>query len=149
MHLLNCTLHGATVLSTGEARAVWDRHSAAFIDVLPQAPRPAGLPASTIWREKPREYIPSSIWLPDTGYGRLSAGTEEYLKRGLAHATGGNQAALQAQVRLEDQGLLGIAIRPPTVPEGEARLRLSFSAAHSAADVTQLCDALAGLEPPR
>jgi 7-keto-8-aminopelargonate synthetase-like enzyme len=35
------------------------------------------------------------------------------------------------------------------VPEGEARLRLSFSAAHSDADVARLCDALAGLEPPR
>ncbi|HEY3146791.1 MAG TPA: 8-amino-7-oxononanoate synthase [Dongiaceae bacterium] len=62
---------------------------------------------------------------------------------------GGNEATLQAQAWLEEQWLLGIAIRPPTVPEGEARLRLSFSAAHSDADVTRLCDALAGLEPPR
>jgi 8-amino-7-oxononanoate synthase len=60
---------------------------------------------------------------------------------------GGNEATLRAQAWLEEQGLLGIAIRPPTVPEGEARLRLSFSAAHSGADVTRLCDALAGLEP--
>jgi 8-amino-7-oxononanoate synthase len=62
---------------------------------------------------------------------------------------GGNAATLQAQARLEEQGLLGIAIRPPTVPDGEGRLRLSFSAAHNETDVARLCDALAGLEPPR
>jgi len=62
---------------------------------------------------------------------------------------GGNGTTLAAQARLEERGLLAIAIRPPTVPEGEARLRLSFSAAHSDADVTRLCEALAGLERPR
>jgi 8-amino-7-oxononanoate synthase len=61
---------------------------------------------------------------------------------------GGNDTTLAAQARLEEQGLLAIAIRPPTVPEGEARLRLSFSAAHADADVMRLCDALVGLERP-
>ena len=37
---------------------------------------------------------------------------------------GSNAAALAAQAALEDHGLLCIAIRPPTVPEGTARLRL-------------------------
>ncbi|MGH6892179.1 MAG: 8-amino-7-oxononanoate synthase [Dongiaceae bacterium] len=62
---------------------------------------------------------------------------------------GRNDATLAAQARLEEQGLLAIAIRPPTVPEGEARLRLSFSASHSNDDVARLTDALAGLERPR
>jgi 8-amino-7-oxononanoate synthase len=62
---------------------------------------------------------------------------------------GGNAATLAAQTRLEEQGVLAIAIRPPTVPDGEARLRLSFSAAHADVDVARLCEAIAGLEPPR
>ena len=42
------TLQGAAVLSTNAARDHWEWRDAVFIDVLPQAPRPAGLPASTI-----------------------------------------------------------------------------------------------------
>ena len=41
-------------LSTDAAQALWEKRDAVFIDVLPQPPRPAGLPASTIWRPKPR-----------------------------------------------------------------------------------------------
>jgi 8-amino-7-oxononanoate synthase len=62
---------------------------------------------------------------------------------------GANDATLSAQAQLEKQGLLAIAIRPPTVPAGEARLRLSFSASHGHEDVGLLIDAVAALEPPR
>jgi PQQ-dependent catabolism-associated CXXCW motif protein len=85
------TLEGARVLSTEEAHALWQRHDAVFIDVLPQVPRPAGLPASTIWREKPREDVPGSLWLPDTGYGSLAPVMQLYFERGLAAASGGDR----------------------------------------------------------
>jgi PQQ-dependent catabolism-associated CXXCW motif protein len=84
------TLRGATVLSTDEARARWEQRDAVFIDVLPQPPRPVGLPASTIWRPKPREDVPGSVWLPDTGYGTLAPVMEQYFERGLREATDGN-----------------------------------------------------------
>jgi 8-amino-7-oxononanoate synthase len=50
--------------------------------------------------------------------------------------------ALAAQRRLADDGFLVVAIRPPTVPAGTARLRVAFSAAHADADVLRLADAV-------
>lgn len=46
---------------------------------------------------------------------------------------------------LEARGILVSAIRPPTVPEGSARLRVTFSAAHGDQDLDRLLDALAEL----
>jgi PQQ-dependent catabolism-associated CXXCW motif protein len=88
------TLQGAMVLSTDEARTHWENHDAVFIDVLPQVPRPIGLPASTIWREKPRQDIPGSVWLPDTGYGALAPAMEHYFEHGLEQASSGKRDRL-------------------------------------------------------
>jgi PQQ-dependent catabolism-associated CXXCW motif protein len=88
------TLAGARVLSTEEAAATWRSGAAAFIDVLPRPPKPQNLAPDTIWRERPRLNIPGSIWLPDTGYGKLASTTENYLRQGLDHASGGNKAKL-------------------------------------------------------
>ena len=85
------TLQGARVLTTAQAHAIWRAGGAAFVDVLPQAPRPAGLPAGTIWRDKPRDDIPGSIWLPDTGYGALAPVTQDYFARGLRAARAGGR----------------------------------------------------------
>jgi PQQ-dependent catabolism-associated CXXCW motif protein len=88
------TLAGGRVITTTEAEAIWRTKSGVFIDVLPRPPKPANLPAGTIWRDKPRFDIPGSIWLPDTGYGALAQATESYLRHGVDRASGGNRAAL-------------------------------------------------------
>lgn len=55
---------------------------------------------------------------------------------------GGNSEALHASAALRERGILVPAIRPPTVSEGSARLRISLSAAHSEDEVLRLAAAL-------
>ena len=50
--------------------------------------------------------------------------------------------ALQIAQQLEGQGILVTAIRPPTVPAGTSRLRITLTANHTEADVSQLLHAL-------
>ena len=56
---------------------------------------------------------------------------------------GDNARALAASTALEAAGYLVAAIRPPTVPEGQARLRITLSTDHAEADVDGLLEALA------
>jgi 8-amino-7-oxononanoate synthase len=55
---------------------------------------------------------------------------------------GSESAVLAAQRALEAEGLLVVAIRPPTVPKGAARLRVTLTAVHTEAQVDQLAEAL-------
>jgi len=90
--------------------------------------------------------------------GRLASLVDRLSEAGLAppgHPSpiipivlGPEQAALDASVALLDQGLWVPAIRPPTVPVGTSRLRVTLSAAHRDADVTRLLDALVRLPRP-
>jgi 8-amino-7-oxononanoate synthase len=50
--------------------------------------------------------------------------------------------ALDAARELEAKGFLAVAIRPPTVPPGTARLRLAFTAGHTEAQIDRLAEAL-------
>ena len=59
---------------------------------------------------------------------------------------GGNEESIAVSDALARDGLLVPAIRPPTVPVGTARLRISLSAAHEVADVERLARALNALQ---
>jgi 8-amino-7-oxononanoate synthase len=53
---------------------------------------------------------------------------------------GETDAVLAASQLLEDEGFLVVAIRPPTVPQGTARLRFAFTAQHPDADIERLAE---------
>lgn len=91
---------------------------------------------------------------------RKLVGLIERLKRGLRDSglrlsrsdspiqpliLGGNAEALAASRYLRERGMIVTAIRPPTVPEGTSRLRISLSAAHEEPDVDRLAAALRSL----
>lgn len=61
---------------------------------------------------------------------------------------GSASAALAAAEALERKGLLVTAIRPPTVPRGQARLRITLSASHDESHVDRLLGALEALHLP-
>ncbi|TAN52056.1 MAG: 8-amino-7-oxononanoate synthase [Methylococcaceae bacterium] len=56
---------------------------------------------------------------------------------------GGNETAVQMSAKLAELGVWVTAIRPPTVPAGTARLRITLSAAHEEQHVDRLLEALA------
>ncbi len=56
---------------------------------------------------------------------------------------GSAEQALEWSYRLEQKGILVSAIRPPTVPQGSARLRVTFSANHTDEHLDRLLEALA------
>lgn len=86
------TLKGATVVDTQGAHAVWQDGKTVFIDVLPQAPKPASLPKGVIWRDKPRDTIKGASWLPNVGYGKLHPDMHTFFKQQLAALTGDDKA---------------------------------------------------------
>ena len=85
---------------------------------------------------------------------RFQAGAEQLGLKMMPSSTaiqpllvGEADAAVAASQALQEKGLLVTAIRPPTVPKGTARLRITLSAAHSESDVEQLLVALESIRP--
>jgi 8-amino-7-oxononanoate synthase len=57
---------------------------------------------------------------------------------------GGEEAALSSAAYLRSKGILAVAIRPPTVPIGSSRLRVSVTRLHTEAHLSELLSALEG-----
>ena len=56
---------------------------------------------------------------------------------------GSSERALALAEALVERGVLAVAIRPPTVPQGKARIRFSLMATHDDGDLEQALEALA------
>ena len=79
------TLTGAKgVLTADAAKHMMDDAHAVFFDVYPRAPKPPNLPASTVWHDPPHRSIMGALWLPNAGYGVVSAETQAYFEAKLA-----------------------------------------------------------------
>jgi PQQ-dependent catabolism-associated CXXCW motif protein len=87
------TLRGARVLGDDEAADIWNKNGAVFIDVYPQAPKPPNLPAGTFWREPSHRSIEGAQWLPNVGYGALSATMDEHFRLRLDRLSKGKRDA--------------------------------------------------------
>jgi PQQ-dependent catabolism-associated CXXCW motif protein len=86
------TLKGASVIGAERAEALLKDKSAVFVDVYPRAPKPANLPAGTVWRDPTHMTIEGAHWLPNVGYGVLSPEFEGYFRRNLSALTGNDPA---------------------------------------------------------
>lgn len=109
------------IYSTGLPPAVVAAASAA-LDVMARDPDYAGEPL-----RKAREFT-RALNLPDAQSAIVAV------------IVGDARAAVAASDLLCDEGFLVVAIRPPTVPAGTARLRFAFTAQHPDTEITRLAD---------
>lgn len=85
------TLKGARVIGADEAEVLIKDGKTVFVDVFPRAPKPPNLPEGTVWRDPTHMTIDGAHWLPNVGYGVLSADFEVYFKSRLTELTGNDQ----------------------------------------------------------
>lgn len=115
-----------------------------YTTALPPAVAAATLESLAVMREESwrREHLANLVQ-------RFRAGASELdLPLAASHSAiqplvvGAADAALRLSAALRERGLLIGAIRPPTVPAGTSRLRITLTAAHSEAQVDQLLEQL-------
>jgi 8-amino-7-oxononanoate synthase len=140
--------HGGFVAGSADLRALLVNRARTFIFTT-AAPAPvaaaalAGLRlASGVPGDQRRQLLLDRVTALASALGRTDHRTPI-----LPLLLGSDRAALAASSHLRRRGIFVQAIRPPTVPEGTARLRITLSAAHTADEVDALIRALA--EAPR
>ncbi|GBU18250.1 8-amino-7-oxononanoate synthase [Methylobacterium jeotgali] len=131
-----CASRAVIDLLTSRAR------SFVYTTGLPPASAAAALEALTILEAEP-ERAARPLRLAQRFTARL--GLPEAESAVVPILVGTAEDALALSAALEARGFLVVAIRPPTVPAGTARLRVAFSAAHGEAEVDALAEAIAAL----
>ncbi len=119
------------------------RYTTALAPAIAEAVREALVLARTeSWR---REHLRSLIACFRAGLSEIGIPKSDPHSPIQALMFGGDHSALEAAAHLRRHGLFVVAIRPPTVPIGSARLRVSLTAAHTEGQVMRLVEALAEL----
>jgi quinoprotein dehydrogenase-associated probable ABC transporter substrate-binding protein/PQQ-dependent catabolism-associated CXXCW motif protein len=85
------TLEGGKVVTTPELEQLIERERPVLIDVL-QKTEAEEADADLPWMQQAREDIPGSVWLPNVGYGELSAELAGYFEENLEKLTAGDEA---------------------------------------------------------
>lgn len=86
------SLSGARTVDTAALQGLLATGAPLLIDVLPAPRPPKDRGGERIWRAKPRDHIPGSVWLPNVGYGELSAEFETYFQENLDRLTGSDRS---------------------------------------------------------
>ncbi|GJE16688.1 aminotransferase class I/II-fold pyridoxal phosphate-dependent enzyme [Methylobacterium marchantiae] len=131
-----CASRAVVDLMTSRAR------SFVYTTGLPPASAAAALAALEIMEAEP-DFAARPLALARRFTARL--GLPEAQSPIVPILIGEAEAALALSAALEERGYLVVAIRPPTVPAGTARLRVAFSAAHTEAQVDALAEAVRAL----
>ncbi len=138
--------YGAYVAGSGEMIEYLLNRARSFIfsTALPPAVAAASLAAVRLIRQEPalRRELHGKIdyfkGLLRTGGYTADLGPSQIIPI----QVGESRAALNRAEMLQKQGVFATAVRPPTVPDGTARLRFSITRHHSTADLTQAATAL-------
>ncbi|MFP4445272.1 MAG: aminotransferase class I/II-fold pyridoxal phosphate-dependent enzyme [Desulfosudaceae bacterium] len=131
-YLINCC--AGFIYTTALPPAVIGEIDAA-LDLIPQ------LDAERIRLLETAEHLRSRL-------GRAGFDTGASASQIIPVIIGAESDALDLAGYLEEQGFLAVAIRPPSVPPGRSRIRISLSALHTEAEVAALAAALEQWSPP-
>ena len=150
--LLMCTLGkaagvGGAVVAGDESwieMLIQLARSSIYTTAMPPAQAVAIEAALAIIRSQPerREHLNALIERFRNGARQLGLPLGESVTPIQPLLTADPQRTVELSLKLRARGLLLVAIRPPTVPAGTSRLRVSLTAAHSEADVDQLLQTL-------
>lgn len=139
--------HGGFVASSARLRTyLWNR-ARSFVFSTATSPRHAVLTTSQLNRVLAADDLRTSLLQNAIALrGELAAHRLELAGGSfgpiISVILGDNQRALKAAERLRAHGILAQAIRPPTVPTGSARLRLTVKATFSPGDVKRLASSV-------
>jgi 8-amino-7-oxononanoate synthase len=133
--LIESLIQGArTYIYTTAAPAAWAEASRAALKLV----------ATETWR---REHLDSLIARFRSGVAQLGLKLMDSNTPIQPLLVGEAEDALALSSKLKDRGLLVAAIRPPTVPAGSARLRITLTATHTGQQVDRLLSALGEMRP--